>query len=106
MKSLSDDNYSVVLSIVGLVHGSLGEHFLMTMDTVDKKILIYSFINIRSVSHFQVFRFDGYLVSGCSLSHVRRTVHVRKVKYRSTCSILEECILSFSPWVSSKKSPK
>lgn len=24
------------LSIVGLVHGSLGEHFLMTMDTVDK----------------------------------------------------------------------
>lgn len=33
---LSDDNYSVVLSIVGLVHGSLGEHFLMTMDTVDK----------------------------------------------------------------------
>ena len=36
MKSLSDDNYSVVLSIVGLVYGSLGEHFLMTMDTVDK----------------------------------------------------------------------
>lgn len=37
MKSLSDDHdYSVVLSIVGLVHGSLGEHFLMTMDTVDK----------------------------------------------------------------------
>ena len=36
MKSLSDDNYIVVLSIVGLVHGSLGEHFLMKMDTVDK----------------------------------------------------------------------
>ena len=36
MNSLSDDNYSAVLSIVGVVHGSLGGHFLMTMDTVDK----------------------------------------------------------------------
>ena len=57
MKSLSDDNYSVVLSIVGLVHGSLGEHFSMTMDTVDKLnsyLLIHLHSYSQSLSSFQI----------------------------------------------------